>query len=54
VPMHDESGRMVGMAAILRDVTQRFNEMKALREQLAREQLAAAKAAGLNSATKGK
>jgi hypothetical protein len=26
---------MLGMAAILRDVTQRFNEMKALKEQLA-------------------
>jgi PAS domain S-box-containing protein len=35
VPMHDASGRMLGMAAILRDVTQRFNEMKALKEQLA-------------------
>lgn len=35
VPMHDTSGRMIGMAAILRDVTQRFNEMKALREQVA-------------------
>ena len=35
VPMHDDAGRMLGMAAILRDVTQRFNEMKALREQLA-------------------
>ena len=35
VPLHDESGRMQGMAAVLRDVTQRYNEMKALREQLA-------------------
>jgi PAS domain S-box-containing protein len=35
VPLHDASGRMLGMAAILRDVTQRFNEMKTLREQLA-------------------
>jgi PAS domain S-box-containing protein len=47
VPMHDASGRMVGMAAILRDVTQRFNETKALREQLA-----VAKSAGLNSTAK--
>lgn len=47
VPMHDTSGRMLGMAAILRDVTQRFNEMKTLREQLA-----AAKPAGLHSTTK--
>jgi PAS domain S-box-containing protein len=35
VPLHDASGGMLGMAAILRDVTQRFNEMKTLREQLA-------------------
>jgi len=51
VPMHDSSGQMpnriLGMAAILRDVTQRFNEMKALREQLA-----TSKPAGLNSPTK--
>jgi len=51
VPMHDSSGQMpnriLGMAAILRDVTQRFNEMKALREQLA-----TSKPAGLNSPAK--
>jgi PAS domain S-box-containing protein len=41
VPLHDESGRMLGMAAILRDVTQRFNEMKTLREQLAASKPAA-------------
>jgi len=35
VPLRDGAGRMLGMAAILRDVTQRFNEMKALKEQLA-------------------
>jgi len=35
VPLHDDAGRMLGMAAILRNVTQRFNEMKALRDQLA-------------------
>lgn len=35
VPFHDESGRMIGIAAILRDVTKRFEEMKALRRQLA-------------------
>ena len=35
VPLHDAAGRMSGMAAILRDVTQRFNEIKALKEQLA-------------------
>jgi|SRR5690348_285683 PAS domain S-box-containing protein len=35
VPLRDETGRMLGMAAILRDVTQRFDEMKALKERLA-------------------
>ncbi|MBU6506442.1 MAG: PAS domain S-box protein [Alphaproteobacteria bacterium] len=34
VPFHDAAGRMVGIAAILRDVTKRFEEMKALRAQL--------------------
>jgi PAS domain S-box-containing protein len=31
--IHDEAGEMVGVAAILRDVTARFEEMKALRRQ---------------------
>ena len=35
VPFRAEDGRMVGIAAILRDVTKRFEEMKALRKQLA-------------------
>ncbi|MBV8914574.1 MAG: PAS domain S-box protein [Acetobacteraceae bacterium] len=35
VPMRDEAGRMEGMAAILRDVTKRFEEMRALRRELA-------------------
>lgn len=30
----DSAGRMVGIAAIMRDVTKRFEEMKALRAQL--------------------
>ncbi|MCG5241431.1 PAS domain-containing protein [Azospirillum doebereinerae] len=34
VPVHDENGAMAGMAAVLRDVTARFEEMKALRRQL--------------------
>ena len=33
VPLKDETGGMVGMAALMRDVTQRFEEMKALRRQ---------------------
>ena len=35
VPLKDETGRMVGMAALMRDVTKRFEEIKALRRQLA-------------------
>ena len=35
VPVRDENGRMRGMTAILRDVTKRFDEMRALRKQLA-------------------
>jgi len=33
VPFRDEVGRMVGIAAVMRDVTARFEEMKALRRQ---------------------
>ena len=35
VPLRDETGRMAGMAAIMRDVTARFEEMRAMRQQLA-------------------
>jgi PAS domain S-box-containing protein len=35
VPFTDAGGRMLGIAAILRDVTQRFEELKALRKRLA-------------------
>jgi PAS domain S-box-containing protein len=35
VPFKDDNGTMVGIAAILRDVTKRFDEMKALRKQVA-------------------
>ena len=35
LPFADDAGHMVGIAAILRDVTKRFEEMKALRHQLA-------------------
>lgn len=34
-PFHDESGKMIGIAAIMRDVTKRFEEMKALRQRAA-------------------
>jgi PAS domain S-box-containing protein len=32
---HGEAGKVVGMAAIMRDVTARFEEMKTLRKQVA-------------------
>lgn len=35
LPMKDEQGHMHGMAAIMRDVTTRFEELRALRQQLA-------------------
>ena len=35
LPFRDETGRMTGIAAILRDVTARFEAMRALRAQLA-------------------
>jgi PAS domain S-box-containing protein len=35
VPLLDENGRMEGMTAILRDVSKRFEEMRALRRELA-------------------
>jgi PAS domain S-box-containing protein len=31
VPFRDEANRMIGIAAVMRDVTSRFEEMKALR-----------------------
>ena len=34
LPFRDDAGHIVGIAAILRDVTKRFEEMKALRQQL--------------------
>lgn len=35
LPFRDDAGRMVGIAGILRDVTTRFEEIRALRRQLA-------------------
>jgi PAS domain S-box-containing protein len=35
VPLRDPAGRMEGIAAILRDVTRRFEELRALRRQVA-------------------
>jgi len=36
VPFQDDTGRIVGIAAVMRDVTKRFEEMKALRKAAAR------------------
>jgi PAS domain S-box-containing protein len=35
VPFTDDAGQMVGIAAIMRDVTARFEELRALRRQVA-------------------
>jgi len=35
VPFRDEDGRMVGIAAVLRDVTTRFEQMRTLQRELA-------------------
>ena len=37
-PFHDEASRVVGIAAILRDVTKRFEEMRGLSKELAARQ----------------
>jgi PAS domain S-box-containing protein len=35
VPLQDASGRLIGLAAIMRDVTKRFEETRALKRKLA-------------------
>jgi PAS domain S-box-containing protein len=35
VPFRDDQARMIGIAAMLRDVTARFEEMRTLRRELA-------------------
>lgn len=35
VPLKDQSGRIIGIGAVMRDVTKRFEEVRALRRQLA-------------------
>lgn len=37
-PFHDTAGRMLGIAAIMRDVTKHFEEMKALRQRASNAQ----------------
>ncbi|MHB1303255.1 MAG: PAS domain-containing protein [Acidiphilium sp.] len=38
VPLRDPAGQMTGIAAVMRDVTKKFEEMRALRRQLAQVQ----------------
>ena len=45
VPLRDAAGRMEGMAAVLRDVTRRFEELRALRRELAAARAGASGAA---------
>lgn len=35
IPLHDKSRQLIGLAAIMRDVTKRFEEMRALKRKLA-------------------
>jgi PAS domain S-box-containing protein len=35
VPLRDETGSLTGLAAVMRDVTKRFEEMRALKQKLA-------------------
>ena len=42
VPLHND-GQMIGMAAIMRDVTKRFDEMRALKRKLAEVAMTSAK-----------
>jgi PAS domain S-box-containing protein len=35
LPLHDDAGKLLGIAAFLRDATARFEEMRALRRELA-------------------
>jgi PAS domain S-box-containing protein len=45
VPFTDDDGRMTGIAAIMRDTTARFEELRALRKQVAAGQSASQEAA---------
>jgi PAS domain S-box-containing protein len=53
VPVHAADGRMEGMLAILRDVTRRFEELRALRREIAALKARPAEAAGQAGMPKG-
>lgn len=52
LPFADQAGRILGMAAILREVTKRFEELKTLRKELAILRSASSVAAPLSTASK--
>jgi hypothetical protein len=33
-PIEDETGKLIGMAAVMRDVTEQFQEMRALKSKI--------------------
>jgi PAS domain S-box-containing protein len=39
VPLHDIKGKMIGMAAVMRDVTKRFEELRTLKKMLAKREI---------------
>lgn len=55
VPFRDAAGRIVGIGAVMRDVTKKFNEAKALRKALAeaRREAGAAAASGASPPAAG-
>jgi PAS domain S-box-containing protein len=46
LPFRDAAGGLIGIAAFLREVTKRFEEMRALRRELAAAKAAMPKTAG--------
>src|SRR2546430_1711491 len=50
VPFTDDGGRMIGIAAIMRDATARFEELRALRKELAAHRAASAEGDGSQDA----
>jgi PAS domain S-box-containing protein len=46
LPLHDSSGAILGIAAFLRDVTARFEEVRGLRRELAALKAQGSSAAG--------
>ncbi len=51
VPFRDDGGRMTAMAAVMRDVTKQFEEMRTLRKQVAQYLALARQSSGSESTT---